>query len=153
SVVIITADHGFSAVRSSVAVADVLAAAGVSGVRAAADGGVAHLYADGANAGSALAQASAALPAGPGPTTGLARPPPPGLEGLALLGPTWQLDHPRAGDVVVEVAAGTQLLDDAHSVEAAFRGNHGSTHEREIPLVVCGGYPGLARVSAGSAVP
>src|SRR5262249_53939514 len=113
------------------------------------------LYADapGASAPSALARAVAALRAGPGLATALARRPLPGLEGLALLGPTWQLDHARAGDVVVEVGPGTQLIDDAPGAGAAFRGNHGGTHEREIPLIIFGGYAGLVGASAATPAP
>lgn len=154
SVIVVTADHGFSTVHSSLDVAGMLARADVTGVHVASDGGLAHLYAqEGTGGQMQLARAVQALLASPGIEAVILRRPVTTLPGLPLLGPRWQLDHPRAGDAIVIAAAGIQLIDDLQGVEAGFRGNHGGSHEQEVPLVVLGGYTGLADVPASSDAP
>src|SRR5207244_8655392 len=112
SVVIVTADHGMSAVGPTperphpvISLEPVLRRETVRGVTVVADGGVEHVYAERVAAGAAaaggggetLARVAALARAAPGVAGGVARPP---VSGGATLGaghPRWHVDHPRPG--------------------------------------------------------
>lgn len=157
SLVIVTADHGFDDVAPrdgrtrDLNLGAVLTAASVHGVRVVADGGVAHVYAEGLPAtavavGAAvrpLAQAATVARTTPGVWEVLARLPVPGVASLEEKHPDWHLANPRAGDLLVVAAPGHQFVE---AGDPALRGNHGGPGERVVPYVVLGGHPAGAEL-------
>jgi arylsulfatase A-like enzyme len=138
-----------------------LAAAGVTGVHLAADGGVEHVYGDrvrpgaieaGADA-ATLARVAAVARGSKGVAEVLARLPVPGVPSLAEVHPDWHVGHERIGDLIVVAAPGYQLVDPWDDVDVRFKGNHGSPGELDVPLVVSGGSPALRAAPAGTAAP
>src|SRR5213593_2601040 len=110
SVVILTADHGMSAVgptperpNPAISLGPVLREAGVGGVTLVGDGGVEHVYAERVaasattvgDAAETLARVAALARATPGVAETLARLPVPGVPTLHAAHPGWHLDHPR----------------------------------------------------------
>jgi len=166
-VLIVTADHGFTAVtpapgrtRPRVDIGRTLEEAGIAGVRVVPDGGVAHVYADAVGreataAGSAattLARAAAVATATPGVGEVLARLPLPGVKLLGAAHPDWHLDHERVGDLLL-VAALDHHFVDARDPAVNFRGDHGAPDNLAIPLVVTGGHAGLRAAPLGTPAP
>jgi hypothetical protein len=146
SVVLVTADHGFTAIDASagvVALAPVLARAGLTQVVPVADGGVEHLYAVGGDAAFVLARAAALAATTPGVAEVLARVPTVGVPALADRHPDWHVDHERSGDLLLVAAPGRQFVDPYDPVDARLRGNHGGPQDLRVPLVVSGGLPAL----------
>lgn len=158
SVLIVTSDHGFDDVQPTrdrpepvVMLSKAIAAAGVPGIRIAADGGVAHVYAEGVGpgardvgaAGPTLAWAAGVLWRTPGVADVLARLPVPGVRDLAEAEPEWGLEHERTGELLVVAAPGFEFVEPHDLVGGGvFKGNHGSPRERDVPLVVAGGWLG-----------
>ena len=161
AVLIVTADHGFASVEPTrdapyptVPFGRELLRAGIRGVRLVADGGVEHVYAEGlaadatdvGKAGDTLARVAALAAATPGVAEVLARLPVGDVPRFAVAHPDWHLDHPRTGDLLLVAAPGHQFVDPFDPVDASLRGNHGGPGERNVPLVVTGGWPGLVPV-------
>jgi len=67
--------------------------------------------------------------------------------------PDWRLDHERTGELLVVAAAGQQFADPAGAGEATLLGNHGGPQDRDVPLIVTGGWPGLHAAPAGTPTP
>src|SRR5206468_3861797 len=126
SVVIVTADHGMSAVGPTperphpvISLEPVLRREAVRGVTVVADGGVEHVYAERVAAGAAaagdaaetLARVAALARAAPGVAEVLARLPVPDVPTLGAVHPGWHLDHPRTGDLLLVAAPGYQFVD------------------------------------------
>jgi arylsulfatase A-like enzyme len=161
TVLIVTADHGFTDVAPTPARPDPvivfgrrLADAGVAGIVPVADGGVEHVYAGaGPLAAARLAAAAALARATPGVAEVLARTPVPGVPALAAAHPGWHLDHPRTGDLLLVAAAGFVFVDPWDPVDARLRGNHGGPADTIVPLVVVGGSPALRAAPADAAPP
>ena len=63
---------------------------------------------------------------------------------LATVHPDWRLAHPRAGELVLVAKKGHQFDDPPGSSARLIRGNHGGPEERAIPLFWSGGWAGLA---------
>jgi Type I phosphodiesterase / nucleotide pyrophosphatase len=154
TVLIVTADHGFAAISSTVVFEKELGRAGISGIQLVADGGVEHVYAEGlaANAkdpgktADKLRRVAALAATTPGVAEVVARLPLRGVPTLARVHPDWHLAHPRAGELLLVAAPGHQLVDPYDATDASLRGNHGGPGERTVPLVVSGGWPGLIPV-------
>src|SRR3989441_502246 len=158
SVVIVTADHGMSAVsptaehpRPVISLGPVLREAGVGGVTLVADGGVEHVYAERVAASAttvgdaAETRGGVAAPARPTPGVAevLARLPVSGVPTLDAAHPGWHLDHQRTGELLLVAASGHQFVDPFNPGEANLRGNHGGPENLAVPLVVTGGWTGL----------
>src|SRR5437867_1812020 len=126
SVVIVTADHGMSAVdptperpQPAISLGPVLREAGVGGVAVVADGGVEHVYAERVaacattvgDAEETLARVAALARATPGVAETLARLPVPGVPALDAVHPGWHLDHPRTGELLLVAASGHLFVD------------------------------------------
>ena len=168
SVVMVTADHGMSAVGPTperphpvISFGAALRAAGVGGVTVVADGGVEHVYADrvaaGATAAGDAAETLARVATLAGKTPGvaevLARLPVPAVPALDAIHPGWHLDHPRTGELLLVAAPGHQFVDPDDRVDAALVGNHGGPENLAVPLVVTGGWAGLRAAPSGTASP
>ena len=139
SVLIVTADHGMTAIPEPPIT---LAAALGRDVTVAADGGVEHVYANGPP-GEALVHAAHVAAATRGVSEVLARVPVEGVTALATAHPDWRLDHQRAGDLLLVAAPGYQFVDPPDAGGTPLRGNHGAPSEQHVPLVVTGGWAGL----------
>jgi hypothetical protein len=168
SVLIVTADHGFTSVEPTperpypvITFGRELARAGIKGVRAVADGGVEHLYAEGLDprardagaAGERLAQAAALARETPGVVEVLARLPVDGVPRLADVHPDWHLDHPRTGELLLVAAPGHQFIDPWDPVDASLRGNHGGPGEMAVPVFVTGGSAAVVAAPAETPAP
>ena len=168
SVVIVTADHGMSAVGPTperphpvISLEPVLRREMVRGVTVVADGGVEHVYAERVAAGAAaagdaaepLARVAALARAAPGVAEVLARLPVPDVPTLGAVHPGWHLDHPRTGDLLLVAAPGYQFVDPFDPVEAGLLGNHGGPEDLAVPLVVTGGWAGLRAAPRGTPSP
>ena len=168
SVVIVTADHGMSAVdptperpQPAISLGPVLREAGVGGVAVVADGGVEHVYAERVaacattvgDAEETLARVAALARATPGVAEVLARLAVPGVPTLHAAHRGWHLDHPRTGELLLVAASGHQFLDPFNPVDASLRGNHGGPEELAVPLVVTGGWAGLHAAPRGTPSP
>jgi arylsulfatase A-like enzyme len=150
SVLIVTADHGFTTIvpnaaapYPTIAFGRELLRAGLRGVQPVADGGVEHVYLEPGADADVLTRVAALARATPGIAEVLARGRVDGVPSLASAHPDWGLDHPRTGDLLLVAAAGHQFVDPWDPVDAGLRGNHGAPAERRIPLVVSGGWDGL----------
>jgi arylsulfatase A-like enzyme len=153
ALLIVTADHGFDAIAPTrarphpvVVLADRFRESGIASVHVAADGGVAHIVADGITDGHAPESAIAALAWAAGVAwreTGvadvLARVRVPGVTSLGTAHPEWGLEHERTGDLLVVAAPGYTFADPGDTVTASFLGNHGSPREMRVPLALGGG--------------
>src|SRR5437879_8150602 len=168
SVVILTADHGMSAVsptperpRPVISLGPGLREAGVGGVTLVADGGVEHVYAERVaasattvgDAAETLAGVAALARTTPGGAEVLARLPVPGVPTLHAAHPGWHLDHPRTGELLLVAASGHQFVDPFNPGEANLRGNHGGPENLAVPLVVTGGWTGLRAAPRGTPPP
>ena len=168
SVVIVTADHGMSAVGPTperphpvISLEPVLRRETVRGVTVVADGGVEHVYAERVAAGAAaagdaaepLARVAALARAAPGVAEVLARLPVPDVPTLGAVHPDWHLDHPRTGELLLVAAPGHQFVDPFDPVEAGLLGNHGGPEDLAVPLVVTGGWAGLRAAPRGTPSP
>src|SRR5882724_9241911 len=162
SVIIVTADHGMSAVgptperpHPTISLGPVLREAGIGGVTLVGDGGVEHVYAERVaasattvgDAGDALARTT------PGVAEVLARLAVPGVPTLHAAHPGWHLDHPRTGELLLVAASGHQFVDPFNPGEAKLRGNHGGPEDLAVPLVVTGGWTGLRAAPRGTPPP
>jgi arylsulfatase A-like enzyme len=167
SVLVVTADHGFSSVaptaerpRPVIDLGAALRSAGATGVHVVSDGPVAHVYATGLAAAAAtvgdtaaaLARAAEVFRGLPGVAEVLARLPVPGVRLLAEAHPDWHLGHQRTGELFLVAARGYEFADATDLDDEPHRGNHGGPHEQVIPLFVAGGFAGL-RVAAPTAPP
>lgn len=145
--VVITADHGFDAIRNPpIRFADVLKDNGIGGLAAVGDGGIGHVYVTPATPAAKearlLASARRLALRTPGIEEALYRRPNPADHGAAhtVAGnhPDWHLDHERAGDLILVAKLGWQVVDGS-AVEAQLVGNHGGPAERDVPAIVLGG--------------
>lgn len=167
SVLIVTADHGFSSVAPTAErphpVIDLEAAAKAAqatGVHVVSDGPVAHVYAMALRPGAttlgdtaaALTRAAEVFSGLPGVAEVLARLPLPGVRLLAEAHPDWHLAHQRTGELFLVAARGYEFADATDLDSEQHRGNHGGPHEQTIPLFVAGGFPGL-RVAPATTPP
>lgn len=154
SIVIVTADHGFDDVAPTAERPDpvvVLSAefehAGLEGLHVVGDGGTAHVYVDGVSsdatgvgdAAPILARAAGVALQTAGVAEVVARLDVPGVPLLARVHPDWGLAHERAGDLIVTAAPGYHFVDPSDPITPRFRGNHGSSREQPIALVIAGG--------------
>src|SRR5216110_115604 len=168
SVIIVTADHGMSAVgptperpHPTISLGPVLREAGIGGVTLVGDGGVEHVYAERVaasattvgDAGETLARVAALARATPGVAEVLARLPVPGVPTLHAAHPGWHLDHPRTGELLLVAASGHEFVDPFNPGEANLRGNHGGPENLAVPLVVTGGWTRLRAASRGTPPP
>jgi hypothetical protein len=168
SVLIVTADHGFTSVEPTaerpypvITFGRDLARAGIKGVRAVADGGIEHIYAEGLDpratepgaAAATLERVAALARETPGVVEVLARLPVNGVPRLADVHPDWHLDHPRTGELLLVAAPGHQFIDPWDPVEASLRGNHGGPGEIVVPVFVTGGSPAVVAAPPGMAPP
>ena len=168
SVLIVTADHGFTSLAPSrerpypvITFGRDLLRAGVTGVHVVADGGIEHVYADGVSADATdagdaqerLAHVAEVARGAPGVAEVLARLPVPDVALLASVHPDWHLVHQRSGDILLVAAPGHEFVDPFDPVFAGMLGNHGGPGEATVPLVVTGGDARLARAPAGTPAP
>ncbi len=168
SVLIVTADHGFTDLAPTaerpypvISFGRDLLRAEVTGVHVVADGGIEHVYADGlaadaseaGDAAARLARVAEVAHGVPGITEVLARLPVTGVPSLETLHPDWHLGHPRSGELLLVAAPGYEFLDPFDQADACLRGNHGGPGEATVPLVVSGGSERLTRAPAGTAPP
>jgi arylsulfatase A-like enzyme len=163
SVLIVTSDHGFTALAPTVerpypviTIGRELWRTGVKGVRVVADGGVEHVYAEGLAAGAAalggtaevLAKVAGIARETPGVAEVLARLPLEGFPSLGTAHPEWHVAHQRSGELLLVAAPGYQFVDPFDPVDAGLLGNHGGPQDLGVPLLVTGG--SSAVVSAGA---
>ncbi|HLY37966.1 MAG TPA: alkaline phosphatase family protein [Candidatus Binatia bacterium] len=164
TVLIVTADHGMSAVGPPVSLGAALGAAGVRGVTVVADGGVDHVYVDaldrratGIDGDARLLRRVASVARRvPGVSDFLGRLPCVRCRDVALIDavhPDWHVDHERTGELLVVAAAGQQFADPTAAGDAGLLGNHGGPQDRDVPLIVTGGWPGLRAAAAGTPSP
>jgi hypothetical protein len=168
SVLIVTADHGFTSVAPSaerpypvLTFGRDVARAGIRGIRLVADGGVEHVYAEDLAPGATpsattldvLARVAALARETPGIAEVLARVPVPGVPTLAEAHPDWHLDHERTGELLLVAARGHQFVDPYDPVDAGLLGNHGGPEDVEVPLVVTGGSPAITAAPPGTPMP
>jgi arylsulfatase A-like enzyme len=144
AVVVVTADHGFDALRREPGAQLDAAASVAPGARFVSDGGVAHVYAG--KPGAIEATVALAL-RHPEIAAVYARTPRPGAP--AFPG-EWGIDHPRSGDLLLVARPGATFVGGAGDPTRGFRGNHGGPGERRVPFVVVGGHPRLRRAPAGA---
>ena len=168
SVLIVTADHGFTDLAPTaerpypvISFGRDLLRAEVTGIHVVADGGIEHVYADGlaadasevGDAAARLARVAEVAHGVPGITEVLARLPVAGVPSLETLHADWHLGHPRSGELLLVAAPGYEFLDPFDQAEACLRGNHGGPGEATVPLVVSGGSERLTRAPAGTPPP
>ena len=158
SVVFVTSDHGFQrpTMAGSVVQLDQRLETEVRGVRLAADGGVAHLYAERlkrdatelGEAAAVVAHAATVARSTPGVEEVLARLPGTEVPALDATHADWRLGHQRTGELLLVAAPGYQF---GNGADPALPGNHGRPEDTDVPLFVTGGSPAI--VSAKSAAP
>lgn len=168
SVLVVTADHGFTALTPAPArphpvirFGRALERADVRGVRLVAEGGVEHVYAEGlaatatevGAAAATLARVAEIAAATPGIVEVLARLPVPGVPRLAEAHPDWHLEHERTGELLLVAAPGHQFVDPWDAVDAALLGNHGGPGELAVPLLVSGGAEALTAAPPAAPAP
>jgi hypothetical protein len=69
-------------------------------------------------------------------------------EGIVQTPGDWHVRHPRAGDLLLMARPGFAFVDGPSDPVRAFRGNHGASTERFVPLLVMGGHPALRKAPA-----
>ena len=169
AVLVVTADHGFTALAPTserpypvITFGRDLLRARVTGVHLVADGGVEHVYADavpaeattvGADVELTLARVAGLARETPGVTEVLARLPVGGVTELVSAHPDWHLSHERTGELLLVASPGYEFVDPFDPAEASLLGNHGGPGELTVPLVVSGGYAGLRPARPGAPVP
>jgi len=144
SVVLVTADHGFMALRAAPGDQIASAALAAGGAHVVADGGIAHVY---AGAAGSLEGTIAAARRHAGIAAVYARLPRADVPGVPA---DWHVDHPRMGDLLLVARPGFTFVGGPQDPTRRFRGNHGGPGERRIPLVVVGGHPALSRAPSGA---
>jgi arylsulfatase A-like enzyme len=167
SVVIVTADHGFTGLAPTadrpypvITFGRDLARAGLVGVHVVADGGVEHVYADTVAAGASelggaapvLARVADLARGTPGVAEVLARLPLTGVPSLTSHA-DWHLAHERSGELLLVAFPGHQFVDPFDPRDAGLLGNHGGPGERTVPLIVTGGHADIRAAPAGAAAP
>jgi hypothetical protein len=158
SVVFITGDHGFSDVEPPpggegpyLTFGKVLDGAGVEGIRLVSDGGINHVYLEHRDDVrvpleepeverlEAVRQVALGIP---GIAAAVYREPVPGQPDAPTVTtryPTWRVNHPRMGDMVLVAEPRIMFSDPLRDDELGMVGNHGGIAEEFVPLVVCGG--------------
>jgi hypothetical protein len=164
TVLMVTADHGFTAISNDehpypvIPFGRTLEHEGIEGVAAVSNGGVELLYLLDQDPGAAgLTEDGAAKAktlrrlalAEKGVAEALYRLPNP-LDGgeehvLARVHPDWRWSHPRLGDVVLVAETGYAFADPFNPRGAGMLGSHGGPGQIEVPLLVTGGYAGIRR--------
>ena len=162
-VLMLTADHGFALVTPEekrpsplFSFGRELAREGMKDIVAVSDGGVEHIYLRGFDPGSPTLSPEEAERLRAVRALALKQPeieealyrlahPQDGGEKYCLdtVHPDWRLSHPRAGELILIARPGHHFNDPFSPRAAGLRGNHGSPHERHIPIVITGGYPKL----------
>lgn len=159
AVLIVTADHGLAPVGgpdSLLSFGSVTAAAGLEGIDAVGNGALEGVYLSDPAPGAAsltprqaekLRAARALALSQPAIAEALYRLPNP-LDGgtadtLDAVHPDWHLAHPRTGELVLVTRPGFFFNDPAEARIAAMKGNHGGPGEREVAILVTGGWPRL----------
>jgi predicted AlkP superfamily pyrophosphatase or phosphodiesterase len=161
TVLVVTADHGFSSVvpdeaapHRTLSFARELRREGIGDAAVVGNGAMAFVYlkalgpagAVPAESQERLRRIRALALAQPEIAEALYRVPNPADGGeahtLEVKHPDWRLAHPRAGELVLVARQGHQF-DDPPGARVV-RGNHGGPHERSIPLFWSGGWAGLA---------
>lgn len=163
SIMVILGDHGFTDVRPLpgrrvpyVSFSQVLKDAGMTGLRAVSDGGVAHVYVEDLERVDALdaadierLRAARALALRtPGVAEALYRLPVPGDGDAAVLTvahPSWRMDHPSMGELILVGRPSVMFSDPPSRLAMRMLGTHGGPGELEVPLIFCGGSPHLRR--------
>ncbi len=168
SVIIVTADHGFTAVGPTaerpyplITFGRDLLRARVGGVHLVDDGPVEHVYADAVAAGAGevgeaaatLARVAEVATATPGVAEVLARLPVSDVTPIESAHPDWHLAHERTGELLLVARPGYQFLDPFDPDDAGLLGNHGGPETLAVPLVVTGGAPQLTAAPAGAPPP
>jgi len=145
--VIVTADHGFDAIREKpVRFAEVLAAADLRGLEVVGEGGTAHVYltrpSNPSRDAATLAAARRVALGQPSIAEVLyVRSNPADSDTRYTLGaihPDWHLGHERTGDLLLVTKPGFQIVDGSRE-EAKLLGNHGGPAERMVPVIAVGG--------------
>lgn len=169
SVLIVTGDHGFTTIASSIdgvapdlRLQPELDRAGVTGVHLVADGAIEHVYADGVaadapgpgDAAELLARVAQIARGTPGVAEVLGRQALPDVPALTAVHPDWHLDHQRSGDLLLLSVPGFRFVDAwVPSAMATMRGDHGGPADRRVPLLVTGGAPQIRAAGAQAASP
>jgi hypothetical protein len=167
SVLIVTADHGFTSLvptperpNPAIALKPTLEREGVSGIQLVADGGVEHVYAeaigadatDAGDAAATLGRVAALARATKGVAEVLARLPVPDVPSLAVAHPDWHLQNQRVGELLLVAAPGYEFVDPAGD-DATLGGNHGAPGELRVPLIVTGGSSAIRAAPDGTPPP
>lgn len=158
TVLVVTADHGFSEVapaldrpHPTLAFGRELRRAGIDGAVAVSNGRVCFVYlADvdpdrplGEEAQGRLRRIRELALAQPEVGDALYRRPNPADGGsehtIRARHPDWKLDHPRAGELVLVARSGHHFNDPVGTSAAAMRGTHGGPEDRSVPLLWVGG--------------
>jgi hypothetical protein len=137
TLVLITADHGFTAVTAASGVV-LRPPPGARGRRYVAEGGSAFVHlrpAAGTVADVAADEAQR-----------------PGVAAVVRDLASVHLAHPRVGALLLLPEPGRVFLQSAGDPSQAFLGNHGGVDEQDLPFVVVGGLPGLRRLPETTAV-
>jgi len=148
AVVLVTADHGFDAMRPGTTGLIEARSLGRRGAVIVPDCRVAHVYAGSGDptAGEKRLQAIARrAKRHPGVAATYA------LSASAVAVPPpddWHVRHPRAGDLLLMARPGYGFVDGPSDPVRSFRGNHGASAERFVPLFVAGGHPALRKAPA-----
>lgn len=163
TVLVVTADHGFSSVvpdekspHRTLSFARELGRAGIEDAAVVGNGAMAFVYLKALGSSGAIsAEAQQVLRrireialAQPEVAQALYRLPNPSDGGPAntieVVRPDWRLAHPRAGELMLVARPGHQFDDPPGSSARLLRGNHGGPEERSIPQLWSGGRPELA---------
>ena len=168
SVLIVTADHGFTSLAATperpypvISFGRDLLRVGVGAVHLVGDGGIEHVYADGLAADATdlgdtaerLAKIAEVARGVPGVAEVLARLPVSDVPLLAGLHADWHLQHPRSGELLLVASPGYEFVDPFDPVVASMLGNHGGPGEAAVPLIVTGGSDRLTRAPTGTPEP
>src|SRR5207249_4772694 len=168
SVLIVTADHGFTSLAATperpypvISFGRDLLRVGIGGVRLVADGGIEHVYADDLAADATelgdtterLAKIAEVARGVPGVAEVLARLPVSDVPLLAGLHADWHLQHPRSGELLLVASPGYEFVDPFDPIVASMLGNHGGPGEAAVPLIVTGGSDRLTRAPTGTPEP
>jgi len=137
TLVLITADHGFTAVTAASRVV-LRSPPGARGRRYLAEGGSAFVHLR-PTAGTVAAVAAEEAQR-------------PGVAAVVRDLASVHLAHPRGGALLLLPEPGRVFLQSAADPSRAFLGNHGGVAEQDLPFVVVGGLPGLRRLSEATVV-